>query len=638
MASKKLKPHHAQIALCYIRQSYTRDENDMNSPERQRANIQLVCDKYSWIPEWYEDAEGHRSGRDIKNRPGWLALSQRFDDPDVVALVANDLARIHRKGWRVGDMLDHLEKHGVALVLAAPGREVDTSTPQGKMFVQFTAMLDEYYAEDISQRAKDSVAYRKSLGKSIGQAPYGTLKKDGYLIPSHEGAWLFPDGRYLAGMPDKSPTEGAIWRSYYEGAKRILELYAEGDTGLERIAYQMNAEGYPFRARRNRPRRMTEDDIRRIVANWDKYGGLVTYQRSKDRKAYEELNPDEIVFNEERAVFPVDLLRRVAKVRHERSVRPLDDGKPREAKFYPLSQLTYCAHCEALVDKYGDLSYRTTLTGTFLNGKPKYRHKAGVRCGCQRRTVPCELIEQDFERLIRLLTVSPDNLDKMTALAIEADRAMQDSDIDPEKEKAEAIALCRRRIQAAVDLFSDGVIDREEYLRRKEKNEREMAYWQARTTETEKAALELGMCLEAVDTIARLWNIQDDEDRQGMVRNLFSYIVYDLDTQRITDFRLKAWADRFLVLRAALYEEQVIQRPMPHTGLGTRLRFYMELAPTLVLEHIFTELPPKVAQQNAILARNQDILARFALGELGSDLAKEYGLSHQRISQIVYGQ
>jgi hypothetical protein len=30
----------------------------------------------------------------------------------------------------------------------------------GKIFIQFAAIFDEYYAEDISQRAKDSVRYR----------------------------------------------------------------------------------------------------------------------------------------------------------------------------------------------------------------------------------------------------------------------------------------------------------------------------------------------------------------------------------------------------------------------------------------------------------------------------------------------
>jgi len=81
-------------------------------------------------------------------------------------------------------------------------------------------------------------------------------------------------------------------------------------------------------------------------------------------------------------------------------------------------------------------------------------------------------------------------------------------------------------------------------------------HWEARTSETEKAAMELAMCVEAVDKFARLWEISTDEDKQGMVRGLFSYIVFNLDTQRIVDFRLKPWADRFLMLRSALYEDE----------------------------------------------------------------------------------
>src|SRR5690349_24557711 len=121
------------IALCYIRKSWTRDEKDSISPERQRAHIQAICDKNDWQPEWYEDVEGHRSGMEEKNRPGWLALKARLGDPDVVALIANDLSRLHRKGWRVGDLLDTVEKYGVRLILADPLRQIDFSSTYGRM-------------------------------------------------------------------------------------------------------------------------------------------------------------------------------------------------------------------------------------------------------------------------------------------------------------------------------------------------------------------------------------------------------------------------------------------------------------------------------------------------------------------------
>ena len=98
-----------KIALCYIRQSYTRiitrdrqsdtrdREEDMNSPERQKANITLLCERKGWIPEWYQDAKGHKSGQHEDNRPEWLRLKARLGDPDVAAVVANDLSRLHRK-------------------------------------------------------------------------------------------------------------------------------------------------------------------------------------------------------------------------------------------------------------------------------------------------------------------------------------------------------------------------------------------------------------------------------------------------------------------------------------------------------------------------------------------------------------
>jgi hypothetical protein len=64
------------------------------------------------------------------------------------------------------------------------------------------------------------------------------------------------------------------------------------------------------------------------------------------------------------------------------------------------------------------------------------------------------------------------------------------------------------------------------------------------------------MCMDALDKLSRLWEIGEPEDRQGMARSLFSYVVFDLDSRRIVDFRLKPWADRFLVLRATLYKNE----------------------------------------------------------------------------------
>jgi hypothetical protein len=134
-------------------------------------------------------------------------------------------------------------------------------------------------------------------------------------------------------------------------------------------------------------------------------------------------------------------------------------------------------------------------------------------------------------------------------------------DADEEEEKRLAIAKCRKRIDNAKALCLAGDISSDDYLRIKEQNEREIAHWQARTNDVQDAALELALCMETVDKLKRLWDIATDEDKQGMVQMLFEYVEYDLDARRITDFRLKPWADKFLILRAALYETN-----LPHPG------------------------------------------------------------------------
>lgn len=573
--NKKTTPR--TVALCYVRQSQTRDQNDMLSPQRQRDNIEAHCQQRGWIPEWYQDIEGHKSGREVKNRPGWLALEKRLTDPDVVALVANDLSRIHRRGWRIGYLIDILTKHDVALALTAPGRAIDTFGPYSKLVLQFLAFLDEFYADDISRRAKDSVAHRKNQGKSIGKAPFGTIRNTkGYLMADVAGVWLLANGQYVTGVENELP-EGAVkWFGYYAAAERILRLYSEGDTGIENLASKMNAEGWMFCDRKHTPRPLSGDDVRRVVSAWAQYGGIVTHQRSKDFRSYEMTPVEELPFLSERAVFPLDLLRQVAHVRKTRSVRPIDHGRRSDAAFYPLSGLVRCAHCEELAEHEDDPRLRSLLTGATGRSKPRYRHKSGSKCRCQVHSVKQEILDQDFADLVALLTVKPEMLDLLKVGAVEASKSSKHSLPDLESEKAAAIALCKRRIDAAIHLYRDGIIDREEYLNDVEKNERELAHWEAVNTDLEKVVLELESCVRSLDNIAHLWTSASNEERQQMARNMFSYVVYNLESQQIVDFRLKPWADRFLVLRAWLNKVDVgkikaanqlgLQPELPHTG------------------------------------------------------------------------
>jgi hypothetical protein len=236
-----------------------------------------------WIPEWYEDADGPKSGRYVKNCAGWQQLEKRLQDPDIVALISNDSGRMHRKTWRGGYLLDQLDEYGLRLIMALQDREYDTNDPMDRLLLTFMALQDEAYANDIAAKAKDSIAYRKSLGKTVGMPPFGTIRENGYLVPSPYGAWLLPDGTFQHGeVSQEPPVEGALWRGDYDCARRVLEIYAENLKGRETVAYTMVDEGWAFRDRKGNPRPFNKDDVRRITSNWQQYAGLSPQGKAKD--------------------------------------------------------------------------------------------------------------------------------------------------------------------------------------------------------------------------------------------------------------------------------------------------------------------------------------------------------------------
>jgi len=292
-----------------------------------------------------------------------------------------------------------------------------------------------------------------------------------------------------------------------------------------------------------------------------------------------------------------------------------------------------------------------------MNGTRRYRHKAGVSCGVTNRSVPCAEYEADVARLLKLMEVTPEALGLMTELAIQADleHKPERGDKDPEREKQEAIALCHRRIEAIVTLYKEGRVDYDEYRETVDKNEREIAHWEARTTETEKIALELAMCMDVVNNMAAMWAMASPEDRQGMARNLFEYLVYDLDTRRITDFRLKPWADRFLILRASLYDLEKgevreeketpqalegVHTEMPHSHATSfpKIRYAMVLAIRIAYYGLPRPTSPVSNGTPTKCERNAEIRRRHQNGEALPSLAETFGISEQRIAQIVRGQ
>lgn len=154
MRSKPIAKQERKTALCYVRQSVTRNGQDMTSPERQKDALQAECNQRGWQAEFYIDAEGHRSGRTEETRPEWLKLKQRLKDPDIAALVAWDMSRLHRNVASSLQTIDAAKDCGVEIVFVADyQRNFRVNEDNATVMIIFQALKDQMEATQTGQNA-----------------------------------------------------------------------------------------------------------------------------------------------------------------------------------------------------------------------------------------------------------------------------------------------------------------------------------------------------------------------------------------------------------------------------------------------------------------------------------------------------
>ena len=189
----------------------------------------------------------------------------------------------------------------------------------------------------------------------------------------------------------------------------------------------------------------------------------------------------------------------------------------------------------------------------------RYRHSERRRCGCHNQSILAEEIEGDFSRLIDVLQIRTEAIDVMAELAVQSQFGglTNEDDATIEEQKKVAIAKHRRALKNNLTLFQNGEIEADDYYRQKDHHERQITYWEARTSDKQKITLQLTTTIEMMRRLKDFWGITSGEDRKLLAHSLFDEIIYDLDRKRIVDFTVNSWAEPFLVLRAALYEDEM---------------------------------------------------------------------------------
>lgn len=280
---------------------------------------------HKFNPVEYVEGMGHHSGRSDKSRPKWKELKADLAAGKLAGVWVADLARASRNVREFLDFLDLCDKHQVILI--SEKEKIDTHTAAGRMLVTVLSALNQWYADDISERQTRAIRHRQAEGSGWGHPPKG-------LLSQHA------DGKVVY-VPDETQyTHNGATHTYFDTVKRFYELYTEPHArGFDILARLLNQEGYRIKAWGKKPGPLTDSDCYYLSRHTARYRGLL----------------------------PDDLLDLAARRQAERAGRQSSGGKRKNPPLL-LHRLATCPEC-----------------GHILHGEPaahgggRYRH---ARDGC----------------------------------------------------------------------------------------------------------------------------------------------------------------------------------------------------------------------------------------------------------------
>lgn len=163
-----IKVEKKKVAVGYIRVSTEEQAKDGYSLQNQELVINKRCDYEGWeLKEIFHDKG--ISGASMDKREGIKELLEYVKSNKVDYLVMFKVSRLSRKISDVVAIADYLEKAGVKLI--AIEDNIDTSTPIGKYFLVFGAVVAEMERENIITQVKGGMQQKAREGEWNGGKP-----------------------------------------------------------------------------------------------------------------------------------------------------------------------------------------------------------------------------------------------------------------------------------------------------------------------------------------------------------------------------------------------------------------------------------------------------------------------------------
>ena len=151
-------------AIGYARISTT-DEKQKHSLDYQKEKIKAYA---SLISAKIQKIETERAtGRKISKRPKLQEILEKAKNNKFNILICTKIDRLARNIFELKQIIQELETNGVAVVFVE--NQIDTSTANGKLFLNILGSFAEFEGEIISERIKAGLETARKKGIQLGR-------------------------------------------------------------------------------------------------------------------------------------------------------------------------------------------------------------------------------------------------------------------------------------------------------------------------------------------------------------------------------------------------------------------------------------------------------------------------------------
>lgn len=129
--------------------------------------------------------EGGESAKTL-DRPGMQRVLAMVGRRQVQAVIVAKLDRLTRSVRDLCELLELLERRGVALISVA--ESLDTGSASGRLVINIMAAVSQWEREAIGERTRDALRHKRSQGERVGNIAFGyRLAADGKHVEPDPG-------------------------------------------------------------------------------------------------------------------------------------------------------------------------------------------------------------------------------------------------------------------------------------------------------------------------------------------------------------------------------------------------------------------------------------------------------------------